>query len=100
MKKEVVLICTPLRFYSQNDEDLMFGWLDKIKSVKDYKGFGRKLHVYVDSNNIPKHDLIDLMGLFDRYKFDSKQLTVFKNETNEKMFLRYMIPKNVRPGRK
>ncbi|MGE0010306.1 MAG: hypothetical protein AB7F19_07285 [Candidatus Babeliales bacterium] len=84
--QEIVLICTPLRFYSQNDEDLMFGWLDKIKSVTSYKGIGRELHVYIKSKNIPKLDLLELMGIFDRYKFDAKQLEIFKNESNQKWF--------------
>ncbi len=86
MTKKVTLICTPLRFYTQNDEGLLFEWLKKIKSIKEIKGVGRELHLHFDSNNIVNEDLLDLMGIFDRYKFDQVQLKVFMNETNKEWF--------------
>lgn len=82
----VILRLTPLRYYTQNDEDLMFTWFDKIKSVKDYAGSGRELYVYIASKDIPKEDLLDLMGLFGCYRFNAQQLEVFKNDDNKNLF--------------
>lgn len=87
MEKKITLIFTPLRFYTQDDEDLFFGWINKIKSVKSYKGIGRELHVYLSSKRISFVDLKNLMGLFDRYKLENpEQLKVFMNERNKDLF--------------
>ncbi len=85
-KNEIILTCAPLRFYTENDENLFFEWIKKIKSVKKFEGIGRKLHLHFLSNKIPNQDLLDLMGLFDRYKFDAQQLKVFMNENNKEWF--------------
>lgn len=86
MNKRITLTCTPLRFYTKNDEDLFFKWIKKIKSVKEFKGIGKELQLYISSTNIPSNDLLDLIGLFDRYKFDSNQLKIFMNENNKEWF--------------
>lgn len=83
---QITLICTPLRFYSRNDEDLLFAWLKKITCITSFKGIGRELHLYIPSKRIKNNQLLDLMGLFQRYKFDTTQLTIFKNKTNEDWF--------------
>lgn len=84
--KKITLICTPLRFYAENDEYFFFKWLKKIKCVKEFKGVGKELHLEVESNNISNKDLLDLFGIFRRYKFDEKQLKVFMNENNKEWF--------------
>jgi len=66
MNDQIILVCTPLRFYTDNDEALCFEWIEKIKSIDKYHGVGRELHLLVKSNIIPNKDLLDLMGLFDR----------------------------------
>lgn len=86
MDKNIILICTPLRFYTENDETLFFEWIHKIKSIKQVKGIGKELHLFIVSNYIPNDDLLDLIGLFNRYKFDIKQLKVFMNEDNKEWF--------------
>ncbi len=86
MEKKVILICTPLRYYTQNDEDLCFEWIKKIKCIKKHVGVGRELHLHLSSNNISYNDLLDLIGLFDRYKFDSSQLKIFMNDNNKNLF--------------
>lgn len=86
MNDSVTLILTPLNFYSAYDEDAMFEWLNKIKSVISYKGIGRELHVHIPSKTIPYLDLIELMGLFERYRYSLEQLKVFMNEDNKLLF--------------
>jgi len=84
--EKITLICTPLRFYTKLDEELLFGWLKNIKCIKSLKGIGKELHLYIESNSIPNDDLLNLMGVFDRYKFDANQLKVFMNEKNKDWF--------------
>ncbi len=86
MDEEVILICTPLKFYTKNDEDLCFGWIKKIKCIKKFKGIGRELHLFIFSKKIQNEELLDFIGLFDRYKFDSVQLKIFINEENKHLF--------------
>ena len=85
MDKEVILKCSPLVFYTQNDENSLFNWFNKIKEIKNIKGIGEELHVRITSK-ISNDSLLDLMGIFDRYKFDPTQLKVFMNESNKEWF--------------
>lgn len=83
---QVVLICEPLFFFSKNDEDIFFEWLDKIKSIKESKGYGKQLHIIFEDKNIPLEDLWDLMGIFTRYNFDYSELYVFRTKENNKWY--------------
>ncbi|HEV2916638.1 MAG TPA: hypothetical protein VGW78_02725 [Candidatus Babeliales bacterium] len=85
-KKNIILICTPLRFYTNIDEDLFFQWLDAISCIQEIKGIARELHLYITSDSILNEDLLNLIGLFERYKFDKQQLLVFKNKQNREWF--------------
>ncbi len=80
------LICTPLRFYTHIDEEQCFRWIKKIKSISAVEGVGRELHLIAKSNKIPNKDLLELIGLFRRYKFDIKQLRIFMNDDNKIIF--------------
>lgn len=86
MNSKTTLICTPLRFYSPNDEELLFAWINKIPSIINIKGIGRELHLHFASNVIANSELRDLIGIFKRYKFDEDQLRVFMNESNKDWF--------------
>lgn len=86
MGSEIILRCSPLRFYTNTDETLFFNWLKKIKSIVHVEGIGRELHLSFASKDISSKDLRELMGLFDRYKFDNTQLKVFMNESNKDWF--------------
>jgi hypothetical protein len=87
MKTTITIVCTPLEFYTQNDESLLFNWIKKIRSIKNIKGIGNKLHLYLESQNIPNKDLLDLMGIFDRYQFNNaEQLKIFMNDDNKEWF--------------
>jgi hypothetical protein len=87
MKNNIVIICTPLTFFTQNDEDLLFGWFKKIKCIKKFEGVGRELHLYITSKKISNNDLLDLMGIFERYKFENPdQLKIFMNKNNREWF--------------
>jgi len=83
---KIILVCSPLRFYTQTDESFLFKWLKKIKSIEKIEGIGNELHLHIKSNKISNENLLELIGIFDRYKFKSDQLKVFKNENNKKWF--------------
>jgi hypothetical protein len=86
MEDMVTLIFTPLRFYSKEDEDLFFNWLEMLPCIKDFKGMGRELHVNV-TKNITFNDYKNFRGMFKRYKFkNTDQIKLFMNETNKDWF--------------
>jgi hypothetical protein len=82
------LILTPQRFYTLEDEDLFFSWINKINCVKDYTGIGKELHVNILSGPITFNDYNNLYGLFKRYKLKNiEQLkTVFLTKKNKDWF--------------
>jgi hypothetical protein len=83
----VMLIATPLRFYSHNDEGLFFCWLRQIACIEKSEGVGRELRLSISSNTISEADLLELMALYRRYNLENrKQLKIFKNETNKHWF--------------
>lgn len=85
---ENILILAPLKFYSSEDEELFFAWLDKIPSIKSYQGIGRELHVSVSLEPITFHEYRNFNGLFKRYKFKNiEQLKMlFKTKDNTDWF--------------
>lgn len=83
---KTIIILSPLRFYAQHDEQFFFEWLDTFKSIIGIKGIGNELHVEFKSSKISNKELLDLMGMFRRYNFDTQQLTVFKNAKNKVLF--------------
>ena len=87
-KNEKILVFTPLRFFSLDDEDLFFRWINKVKCVKSYKGIGKELHLVINNENISYKDFANLRGIFKRYKLKNieqlKQL--FMNEYNGDWF--------------
>ncbi len=74
---KTVLILTPLKFYTHDDEDLFFAWIKKVKCIESIKGIGKELYAIIDSKTISDNDLDNLVGLFKRYKLKNPdQLTL------------------------
>lgn len=84
--ENIILACSPLRFYTELDEELLFQWLNAISCIQTIKGVGNELQLYIESSAISHDDLLNLIGIFERYRFDAKQLLVFKNEDNKDLF--------------
>ena len=82
------LIFTPLTFFSPEDEDLFFAWIDKVSCVKSYQGIGRELHLVVIPSELTFNDLRNLRGLFSRYELKNpEQLKeLFLNDDNKRWF--------------
>jgi hypothetical protein len=85
-EKKIILTCTPLRFYTTLDEDLCFEWIKKISCIDSFKGKGPALYLHITNKPVSNTDLLNLIGLFDRYKFDNTQLLIFKNDSNKEWF--------------
>lgn len=87
-EKKNILILTPLRFYSPEDEALFFQWIDGMRFIKSYKGIGRELHLNVSNRSIDFNDYRSIHGLFKRYKLKNiDQLKkVFGTKENEDWF--------------
>lgn len=88
MNKNKILILTPLRFYSHEDEELFFHWLEKIPTVKRVKGIGKELHVTLSKDPITFNEYRNFLGIFKRYKIKSpEQLKIlFGTEENQDWF--------------
>jgi N6-adenosine-specific RNA methylase IME4 len=84
--KEIKLIAKSVVYYSPGDEDVFFEWIQKIKSIKKFDGIGEELYLYFSNKRIPRKDLAELFGLFERYNIDRDQLKIFKNESNKIWF--------------
>lgn len=84
-----VLIFTPLTFFSPEDEDLFFAWIDKVGCVKSYKGIGRELHLEVEPSELTFNDLRNLRGLFSRYglKNPGQLKELFLDDSNKRWFV-------------
>lgn len=80
---QIILTCKSVKFYLPYDEDAFFGWIAKIKSIIKFDGIRDELYLYFETNELPNTDVRELLGLFDRYKIDMKQLKIFINETNK-----------------
>ena len=83
---EIILVCVPLRFYTVTDEALLFQWLKAVQCITTIQGIGRELHLRINKPTISHNDLLNLIAIFDRYKFDTNQLLVFKNAENAYLF--------------
>lgn len=67
------IIFKPLKFYSNEDEELFFQWINKIDCIESYKGIGRELQVIVSPEPISFEDFRNLRGIFKRYNLENSQ---------------------------
>jgi hypothetical protein len=64
-------------FYSQLDEAAFFEWLKKLPCVSKLEGKGDTLSIRVLKPKVDEYALRELLALFQRYRIDMKQLSVF-----------------------
>jgi len=69
----------PRPFYSPNDEDHFFRWLQSIPGVDDVKGVGGTLQMTV-SRPLGRESLQDLIAVLTRYGVDRRPLKPFCDE--------------------
>jgi hypothetical protein len=73
---------SPVRYYSQLDEDSFFEWVQKIPCVTSIAGGV----IHVKSTRISESNLRDLIAIMFRYKLPMSQLQQFCNAKNEHWF--------------
>jgi hypothetical protein len=86
MKRVETLAARAGPWYSQNDKDVFFGWLKKVKSVVQVRG---RLHtVYMDFQVVKfnEKDLHEILALFRRYNVDLGQLAKLERRGNKQWF--------------
>ena len=74
--------CTPIRYFSQKDEDLFFAWVGDIGCVSNVdRGV-----VSVDPELASDDDLRELLALLTRYRLSIEALGALVNSSNEHWF--------------
>lgn len=91
MRKEIILLCKRVIYFSPTDEEFFFEWITSIKSIIKVDGIRDELYLHIKNRSISDKDLRELLALFYRYKVDMKQLKVFLNPKNKEWF--YGSPK-------
>lgn len=85
--KTVKLFFKPIKFYSALDRDMFFEWIKGITSVVRCDEQNGEICIYVKSKTIPYHDVMQLTGLWKRYRLQhGEQLQIFLNQDNSSMF--------------
>lgn len=73
---------SPIRYFSQLDEDSFFSWAQRIPCVKSVdNGF-----LHIRSKRLAENDLRDLIAVMHRYRMPMAQLQQFLNNRNEHWF--------------
>jgi hypothetical protein len=73
---------TPIRYFSQKDEDHFFGWAQEIGCVLSVdRGV-----LSVDAERVADDELRELLALLTRYQLSIEPLRVLANPCNEHWF--------------
>jgi len=80
------LYCKRVTFYSQEDEESFFYWINNINCIRKFDGEGDTIILHIKTRNISNVCLRELLALFHRYKIDMKQLSQFHNDSNRDWF--------------
>jgi hypothetical protein len=67
-------------FFSQLDETAFFEWLKKLPCISKVEGRGETLSIRVLESKVDEYAMRELLALFQRYKIDMKQLSIFDKQ--------------------
>lgn len=82
----IKLLAKAVKFRSELDEKMFFSWLYEVSAIANKYGEGTDIILEIKSQKISDDDLRELVGLFDRYDVDMRQLSQFLSRDNEKWF--------------
>lgn len=82
----IKLLAKSVRFRSELDERMFFSWVGEVSAIANKYGDETDIILEIRSQKISDDDLRELVGLFDRYDVDMRQLSQFLNQDNEKWF--------------
>src|SRR5262245_19038700 len=80
MSRNVTIAVEGPVYFSSNDEDAFYSWLQKIPSVVKIDGAGTVVELALKRRLVPERDLRELLALFHRYRMDKRALAVFTRE--------------------
>jgi hypothetical protein len=83
--KMIKIRCHQVWFYSPADESSFFGFIKEIKAVRKLDGVGEDFFLHVKPP-VSNKSLIDLIGLFKRYRIELAELSCLKNKKNTRLF--------------
>jgi hypothetical protein len=72
-------------FYSEGDELSFFEFAKRIRAVRKIEGVRDEIHIHVPAR-MSNASLRDILGLFQRYKIEMRQLRQFSTSNNLKWF--------------
>ncbi len=58
------LVCDSVVFYSLNDEEAFFQWLEKIPSVQSVSEQNQEIIIQTKTSELPDEDLRDIIAIF------------------------------------
>ena len=62
-------------YWSDGDERAHFEWMQRIPSVRDVRGEGRRVYLTIAEDEVTADDLRELKALYRRYSGDASQLS-------------------------
>jgi hypothetical protein len=82
-------------YFSIDNKEIYFAWLQKLKCVKDYYGIYLTLYIPVDFDEMTDEELHELCALFLRYGVDQDILmTDLPADLKEKMSSKFLYVKS------
>lgn len=84
MTRRILVVRGPT-YFSQQDEDVFFGWLQSIGCVDRVVGRLRSLHILL-KRPPSEAQLRELLALFQRYRLNMRPLAVLKTNRNARWF--------------
>jgi len=70
----VDLIAEQVVYFSEYDESAFFEWIKKIPCIVGVFGIGTKLHLKIRIDNLDKHDLREIIAVYERYHIDKRPI--------------------------
>ena len=80
------LVASQVKFYSDQDEDVFFGWLKSISCVQDIRGVGDNIEIEVDDKKVDSPALRELIAICTRYEIEMSQLALLETDQNRAWF--------------
>jgi hypothetical protein len=64
-------------FYSEGDEQALFGWIDEINCIQNAYGRVNRMFLVIDEEKMTRDNYWELVAIYRRYGGDLAQFKVF-----------------------
>lgn len=79
---KTIIFGSPI-FFSYNDEENFFKWINSIECIHQVKGIARELHLDVDTSSASDLDIREFVSVFKRYNIPLGNLAIFATDKRE-----------------